>query len=71
MRALVLGAQIGISIAASLGLAIGGGYLLDQWLNTRPVFLLLGVLVGIIASGYTVIELARQFEDGDRPDGGR
>ncbi|MGQ9552847.1 MAG: AtpZ/AtpI family protein [Anaerolineae bacterium] len=62
MRALAFGAQIGTSIVASIGLAVGGGYLLDKWLHTRPIFLLLGILVGIIAAGYTIYELSGQFD---------
>jgi len=62
MRALAIGAQIGTSIVASIGLAVGSGYLLDKWLRTRPLFLLLGILVGILAAGYTMYDLAQQFD---------
>lgn len=61
LQALAIGGQIGISIVASLGLAIGGGYLLDKWLNTRPLFLLIGIIVGLLASAYTIQDLSRQF----------
>ena len=63
MRAVALGAQIGTSIAASIALGLGGGYLLDRWLHTRPVFTLLGVLVGILAAGYTIYELDAQLRE--------
>lgn len=61
-RALAVGAQIGTSIVASLGLAMGGGYLLDRWLGTKPIFLLLGIVVGIVAAAYTLVDMARQFD---------
>ncbi len=56
----------GISLVASIliGLAMGG-YYLDQWLETRPVFTLIMLLIGII-SGFrniyilTTRELRRQ-----------
>lgn len=69
LRALAVGAQVGTSIAASIALAMGGGYLLDRWLGTRPLFLLLGILVGLIAAFYTLRDLSHQFDrrrDGDR-----
>jgi F0F1-type ATP synthase assembly protein I len=60
-RALALAAQLGTAVAASLGLAIGGGLLLDRWLKTWPVFLLLGIAVGLLASWYTIASLAREL----------
>ncbi|MHB0874949.1 MAG: AtpZ/AtpI family protein [Anaerolineae bacterium] len=65
-RAMAAATQLGTAVAASLGLAMGGGYLLDRWLGTRPVFLLLGIVVGLIAAAYTIADLAKQF--GDDPE---
>jgi len=64
LRALAVATQLGTSIAASLGLALGGGYLLDRWLNTEPIFLLLGVVVGLGAAYYTLRDLSVQFGRG-------
>ena len=64
LRALAVGIQFGISVVASVVIAMGGGYLLDEWLNTRPLFLLLGILVGIVAALYTIYELSRRFNGG-------
>ncbi len=66
LRALALATQLGTAVAASLGLAMGGGYLLDRWLGTRPVFLLIGIVVGLLASAYTVMDLAKHFDDGPK-----
>ncbi len=63
IRAMAVAAQIGTSVAASVAIGIGGGYLLDRWLNTRPVFTLLGIVVGITAAGYTIYELDSSFRE--------
>ena len=64
LRALAVAAQLGTSIAASLGLAMGGGYLLDRWLHTDPVFLILGIVVGLGAVYYTLRDLSVRFGRG-------
>lgn len=61
LRALAAAAQLSTSIAASMGLAMGGGYLLDRWLGTHPLFLLLGIAVGMVAVFYTLRDLSRKF----------
>jgi F0F1-type ATP synthase assembly protein I len=62
LRAIAVATQLGTAIAASLAIAIGAGYLLDGWLNTRPLFLLLGIIVGLIAAGHTYYDMAYHFE---------
>jgi len=39
--------------AAVLGF-MGGGWLLDRWLNTLPVFMVVGALVGAVLSTVTI-----------------
>lgn len=39
----------GLTIAAAAGLFAVGGYYLDRWLGTSPLFLLCGTLVGAAA----------------------
>jgi F0F1-type ATP synthase assembly protein I len=39
----------GLTIAAAAGLFAAGGYYLDRWLGTSPIFLLCGTLVGAAA----------------------
>jgi ATP synthase protein I len=53
--ALDLGLRLGISIVLGLGL----GLLLDAWLGTRPVFILLGIVLGVAAAMYTIWDVAR------------
>ena len=41
--------------------SVGGGFLLDRWLGTYPLFLLVGILVGLVASFFTLRDFSRQF----------
>ena len=51
-----LGLRLGISVALGLGL----GLLIDNWLNTSPIFILVGMVLGIGAAMYTIWDVARQ-----------
>jgi len=57
--------SIGISLVASILIGLAMGYYLDQWLDTRPMFTLIMLLIGII-SGFrnvyilTTREIKRQ-----------
>jgi F0F1-type ATP synthase assembly protein I len=53
--ALDLGLRLGVSVVIGLG----AGLLLDSWLNTRPIFTLIGMVVGIAAAMYTLWDVAR------------
>lgn len=50
---------LGCAIVATLLIMIGGGILLDQFLETAPVFTLIGVGVGLVGAGYQLWELAQ------------
>jgi len=45
-----LGTQFGLMIAATLALTLIAGVYLDKFLHTKPLFILLGVIIGIAAS---------------------
>ena len=45
--------QLGLSLAVPLVVGIGSGVWLDQRFNFYPRFTLLGIVVGLIVSGYT------------------
>lgn len=49
---------IGCSVAVSLLLCIGAGILIDRWLGTEPIGVLIGVGLGFVAAGYSLYELA-------------
>jgi F0F1-type ATP synthase assembly protein I len=47
--------RLGLSVV----IGVGAGVLLDNWLGTRPIFILIGMLVGIGAAMYSIWEVAR------------
>jgi ATP synthase protein I len=49
---------LGCSVVVSLLLCIGAGILLDRWLGTEPIFVLVGVVLGLVMAGYSLYELA-------------
>jgi F0F1-type ATP synthase assembly protein I len=51
-----LGLRLGVSVAVGLG----AGLLTDNWLHTSPIFILVGMLLGIAAAMYTIWDVARQ-----------
>jgi len=50
---------MGCAIAATIVLCVIGGVLLDQWLDTTPIFILIGVALGLAGAGYQLWELAQ------------
>ena len=42
----------GFQFAFAILFFLGGGYLVDKWLGTRPIFTLLGLAVGLGAGFY-------------------
>lgn len=53
LQAVALIGQIGCSIAIFLIGAIAGGILLDKFLGTTPLFIIVGVFVGFALAGYS------------------
>jgi F0F1-type ATP synthase assembly protein I len=53
--ALDLGLRLGLSVV----IGVIAGVMLDNWLGTRPLFILIGVVVGIGAAMYSIWDVAR------------
>jgi len=51
--------DLGLRLGLSVVIGVGAGVLLDNWLDTRPIFILVGMLVGIGAAMYSIWEVAR------------
>jgi len=43
------GMRVGIEMVASTMLGLGAGFMIDRWLDTRPVFLILFAIFGMAA----------------------
>lgn len=53
---------IGWYVALSIVLPAGGGLWLDTRLNSRPLFTLVGLGIGIVVAFYGVYRMLRQFQ---------
>ena len=54
-----LGMDLGIRLGLSVAIGLGGGLLLDNWLDTTPIFTLVGMVLGIGAAMVTIWNVAR------------
>jgi F0F1-type ATP synthase assembly protein I len=52
--ALSLGMQFGLMVAGTLALFLLGGVYLDKFLRTKPLFMILGIVMGFIGAGMEV-----------------
>jgi F0F1-type ATP synthase assembly protein I len=50
--------DLGVRLGVSVILGLGGGLLLDNWLQTSPIFTLIGMVLGIGAAMYTIWDVA-------------
>jgi ATP synthase protein I len=59
--------QVGLTMAGSILFCFAIGYYLDKWLNTKGIFIIIFILLGIVGGGYTVyrqiMEITEQDED--------
>jgi F0F1-type ATP synthase assembly protein I len=56
--------QLGATCGVIIGLAVLGGYLLDQALGTSPLLVFVGVAVGIFGAGAGSFFLIRPYVTG-------
>lgn len=63
----------GFQLALAILFFLWVGHLVDGWLHTAPVFMLIGVLVGLGAGMYALIRrvTAESKADGRKPKAGR
>ena len=59
---------VGSSFAAAMGLLAWGGIVLDERTGRSPLFVLIGVFLGLFYGGYEVWKLVRDSEDDAKSD---
>lgn len=67
LRLLAIASQVGFGIAGPLIVFIGGGVFLDKKVGTSPLFLLIGMVFGMIGAGYAMYDLVRKLPTGRPP----
>ena len=50
---------VGWYVAASVVIGIVGGYLVDRWLGTTPVFIIVGVILGTTVAFYGLYRMVQ------------
>lgn len=58
-----IGMRIGTELVSAVVVGFGLGWALDHWLGTRPVFLLIGLVLGAAAGFMNVFRVARGLDD--------
>ena len=64
LRLLAIASQLGFGIAGPLIVFIVGGIFLDKKVGTSPLFLLIGVVFGMIGAGYAIFDLVKKLPIG-------
>jgi ATP synthase protein I len=69
-RTMALLSTAGLTLALSIGIGIGIGILLDRWLHTRGILVIVGLLFGVAAGFKELITLVmragREQEEEER-----
>lgn len=58
-----LGMRIAVEIVAAIAVGVGIGVLLDKWLGTQPLMLIVFLVLGAAAALRNVIRLAHRMEE--------
>lgn len=62
---LPLVSQIGLTIVGSIGISLLIGYYLDKYFQTKPLFLIIFLFVGLISGFYNVYVSVNKLLDKD------
>ncbi|EKJ86775.1 putative F0F1-ATPase subunit (Ca2+/Mg2+ transporter) [Leptospira meyeri] len=55
-------AGVGFEFVSTIALFVVGGYYLDEYMKTEPLWLLVGFFLGFIAAFYFLIKKAKENE---------
>jgi ATP synthase protein I len=64
-QAMALMSAILSQLVGSILIGIFAGRELDQWLETEPLFLIIGLLIGLAAGVYAMLRLVQHFFSGE------
>jgi ATP synthase protein I len=67
-RMLATASSIGMSLVVAIFLGLFGGMWLDKRLDTRPLFLIIGLLLGITAGFRNVIVISQRIDKAQREE---
>ena len=62
---------LGMQIAVSMIVFVGGGYLLDRWLGTLPWMTVLGAVVGLVGVIALIVRVGQEGTSGGKSPGER
>ena len=60
---MAIGMRIAIELAAAIAVGTGMGILLDQWLGTLPLMMLIFFVLGTAAGFLNVVRAAKEYEN--------
>ena len=60
--------QLGLTMAGCIGFCFFVGYYLDKWLNTKGIFLVIFILLGVVGGGYTVYRQIMEVSEDDEKE---
>lgn len=52
LGSVILVSQLGLTMVGSILLGLLIGFYLDKWLDTKPVFIIIFILLGVVGGGY-------------------
>jgi F0F1-type ATP synthase assembly protein I len=52
---------LGTTAAGCVAVGVGGGIALDSWLHTSPLFLVVGLVLGVAAAVGSVVAQVRRY----------
>ena len=59
VQALAVASQLALLMGACVVVGLVGGFFLDRWLGTSPLFLIVGSILGMVAGIYSVAKTTR------------
>ncbi|MFZ4761449.1 MAG: AtpZ/AtpI family protein [Alphaproteobacteria bacterium] len=59
---MAIGMRMAIELLSAVAVGLVLGYFLDKWLHTKPIFMMILVLLGFVAGIFNIIRTAQELE---------